>query len=159
MKQGVIGKDKQFVVKCVPTSEEVLMENKTKYRLGEMEEIISGMEFEDRCDEIVEVDDGMQILVSGWYVRLPSLSMYLRAGVACIFDEEAGMYMPDFDVTVLYEEELGSDKWIYYEQDGFVVTLGNWLNGRLPIGNIEALECYLVIPDENEPGRAVPDRK
>ena len=67
--------------------------------------------------------------------------------------------MPDFDVTVLYEEELDTEQWIYYEQDGFVVTLGNWLNGRLPISNIESLECHLVIPDEDEPGRAVPDRK
>ena len=40
------------------------------------------------------------------------------------------------------------EQWIYYEQDGFVVTLGNWLNGRLPISNIETLECHLVIPDK-----------
>ena len=66
------------------------MKNKTKYRLGEVEEIISEMEFEDRCDEIVEVDDDLQLVVSGWYVFIPSLSLYLRAGVACVFDEETG---------------------------------------------------------------------
>lgn len=135
------------------------MKNKTKYRLKEVEEIVAGMEFEDRCDEIVEVDDDMQLLISGWYVWIPSLNLYLRAGVACVFDEESGMYMPDFDVTVLYEEEPCTEQWIYYGQDGFVVTIGSWLNGRLPIGDIEALECYPVMPDENEPGRAVPDRK
>ena len=32
------------------------MENKRKYRLGEVEENVSEMEFEDRCEEIVEVD-------------------------------------------------------------------------------------------------------
>lgn len=125
------------------------MKNKTKYRLGEVEEAVSEMEFEDRCDEIVEVDDDLQLLISGWYVFIPSMSLYLRAGVACVFDEEAGMYMPDFDVTVLYEEELDTEQWIYYEQDGFVITLGNWLNGRLPISNIETIECHLVIPDED----------
>ena len=125
------------------------MENKKKYRLGEIEEIISGMEFEDRCEEIVEVDDNMQLLISGWYVFVPSLSLYLRAGVACMYDEEAGMYMPDFDVTVLYEKDLADDMWLYFEQDGFSVTLGNWLNGRLSMGEIENLECYLVVvPDE-----------
>ena len=41
------------------------MKNKTKYRLGEVEEVVSEMEFEDRCDEIVEVDDDMQLLISG----------------------------------------------------------------------------------------------
>lgn len=78
------------------------MENKKKYRLGEVEEIVFEMEFEDRCDEIVEVDDHLQLLISGWYVFIPNLSLYLRAGIACVYDEEAGMYMPDFDVTVLY---------------------------------------------------------
>ena len=126
------------------------MENRKKYRLGEIEEIISEMEFEDRCDEIVEIDDDLQLLISGWDVVVPSLSLTLRAGVACAFDEEAGMFMPDFDVTVLYEDELMADKWIYYEQDGFTVTLANWLNGRLPISNIETLECYLVIPDTED---------
>ena len=76
------------------------------------------------------------------------MSLYLRAGVACVYDEEAGMYMPDFDVTVLYENELADDMWLYFEQDGFCVTLGNWLNGRLSMGEIENLECYLVVPDE-----------
>lgn len=47
------------------------MENKTKYRLGEVEEKLSEMEFEDRCDEIVEIDDDMQLVVSGWYVLSP----------------------------------------------------------------------------------------
>ena len=97
----------------------------------------------------------------------------LRIGVACAFDEEAGMFMPDFDVTVLYEDELTADNHsrigdsvvktsgestqasfpadiLYYEQDGFTVTLENWLNGRLPISNIETLECYLVITDTED---------
>ena len=124
------------------------MENRKKYRLGDMEEIVSEMEFEDRCDEIVEIDDDLQLVISGWYVVVPSLSLTLRAGVACAFDEEAGMFMPDFDVAVLYEDELMADKWIYYEQDGFCISLGNWLNGRLSMGEIENLECHLVVPDE-----------
>lgn len=49
------------------------MKNKTKCRLGEVEEVVSEMEFEDRCDEIVEVDDDMQLIISGWYVFIPSL--------------------------------------------------------------------------------------
>lgn len=58
------------------------MENKRKYRLGEVEETVSEMEFEDRCEEIVGVDESLQLLISGWYVFIPSLSLYLRAGVA-----------------------------------------------------------------------------
>lgn len=121
---------------------------KTKYRLGELEEKLSELEFEDRCDEYVEVDENLLLVVSDWYVEVPSLAVTFRMGVACVFDDEAEMYMPDFDITVLYEGELESDKWIYYEQDGFVVTLANWLNSRLTLSDIESLECYLVIPDE-----------
>ena len=106
-----------------------------------------GRRMEGSPQGFVEIDDDLQLVISGWYVVVPSLSLTLRAGVACAFDEEAGMFMPDFDVTVLYEDELMTDEWIYYEQDGFTVTLANWLNGRLPISNIETLECYLVIPD------------
>jgi hypothetical protein len=77
------------------------MESRKKYRLGNVEEIISEMVFEDRCDEIVEIDDDLQLLISGWYVVVPSLSLTLRAGVVCVFDEETGMFMPDFDVMVI----------------------------------------------------------
>lgn len=126
------------------------MESRKKYRLGDIEEVISEMEFEDRCEEIVEIDDDLQLLISGWYVVVPSLTLTLRAGVACVFDEEAGMFMPDFDVTVLYEDELADGMWLYFEQDGFTVTLANWLNGRLTISNIETLEYYLVIPDTED---------
>lgn len=121
---------------------------KLKYRLGELEEKLSELEFEDRCDEFVEVDENLLLIVSDWYVEVPSLALTFRMGVACVFDDEAEMYMPDFDITVLYEGELEADKWIYYEQDGFVVTLANWLNSRLTLSDIESLECCLIVPDE-----------
>ena len=34
-----------------------------------------------------------------------------------------------------------------YEQDGMVVTLGNWLNGRLSCEQIEQLWCEFIIPE------------
>lgn len=121
---------------------------KLKYRLGELEEKLSELDFEERCEEFVEVDENLLLIVSDWYVEVPSLALSFRMGVACVNDDEAEMYMPDFDITVLYEGELEADKWIYYEQDGFVVTLANWLNSRLTLSDIESLECCLVVPDE-----------
>lgn len=49
--------------------------------------------------------------------------------------------MPDFDVTIVYEGNIETQEWLYYEQDGMVVTLGNWLNGRLSCEQIEQLWC------------------
>lgn len=48
------------------------MKNKKKYRLGEVKENVSEMEFEDRCDEIVEVDDDMQLLRNGSQIHMKS---------------------------------------------------------------------------------------
>ena len=83
--------------------------------------------------------------VSGWYLVIPSLGITVREGVACVFDEEEQMFMPDFDVTVLFEGEVDAGTWMYYEQDGIVITLANWLNGRMQIEAIERLECVLKI--------------
>jgi len=79
-----------------------------------------------------------------------NLNLTLRQGVACIWDTEAGLFMPDFDVTIVYEGNIETQEWLYYEQDGMVVTLGNWLNGRLSCEQIEQLWCELIIPENND---------
>ena len=58
--------------------------------------------------------------------------------------------MPDFDVTIVYEGNIETQEWLCYEQDGMVVTLGNWLNGRLSCEQIEQLWCELIIPKQNK---------
>ena len=58
--------------------------------------------------------------------------------------------MPDFDVTIVYEGNIETQEWLYYEQDGMVVTLGNWLHGRLSCEQIEQLWCELIIPEQNK---------
>ena len=63
---------------------------------------------------------------------------------------EEGLFMPDFDVTIVYEGNIETQEWLYYEQDGMVVTLGNWLNGRLSCEQIEQLWCELIIPKQNK---------
>ncbi len=113
-----------------------------RYRLGEIEETVSEMEeLIDTSDDIAEIDDDFQIVVS--------LNLILRQGVACIWDAEAGLFMPDFDVTIMYEGNIETQEWLYYEQGGMAVTLGNWLNGRLSCKQIEQLWCELIIPENN----------
>ena len=121
------------------------MEQEKKYFIGDIEEVLAEMDFSDVDDDIAEIDDDFMIQVSGWYLVIPSLGITVREGVACIFDEEEQMFMPDFDVTVLYEGEVDAGTWMYYEQDGIVITLANWLNGRMQIEAIERLECVLKI--------------
>lgn len=119
-----------------------------KYRIHEVEEVISEMDLSEVEDDIAETDKDMQLVISGWYVNIPELNLNLREGVVCIWDEEEKLFMPDFAVTVIYEGDIEGKDWIYYEQDGFVVTLANLLNGRLPVEQIEQLRCEIVIPQQ-----------
>ena len=121
------------------------MEEKKMYRLGDIEEVIAEMDFSDTDDDIAEIDADLEFWISGWYVVIPSLGIHVKEGVACTFDEEENMFMPDFDVTVVCEGEIASETWMYYEQDGILITLANWLNGRMPIDAIEKVECYIEI--------------
>ena len=121
-----------------------------RYRLCDVEEAVSeSEELIDIADDIAEIDEDMQLVISGWAVYIESLTLTLRQGIACVWDEGERLFMPDFDVTVVYEGNIESQEWLYYEQDGFVVTLGNWLNGRMSGGQIEQLWCELVIPETN----------
>ena len=121
-----------------------------RYRLCDVEEAVSEMEeLMDIADDIAEIDDDMQIVISGWSVYVESLNLTLRQGIGCVWDEGERLFMPDFDVTVVYEGNIETQDWLYYEQDGMVVTLGNWLNGRLSCEQIEQLWCELVIPETN----------
>lgn len=146
------------------------MAEEKKYRIGEIEEVLAEMDFSDVDDDIAEIDEDFMIQVSGWYLMIPSLGIIVREGVACVFDEEEQMFMPDFDVTVLYEGDVDAGNsrdgdsgvrksgeyeqapipadYLYYEQDGIVITLANWLNGRMQIEAIERLECVLKIANE-----------
>ena len=74
-----------------------------RYRLGEIEEVVSDMEeLIGLEDDIAEIDDEFQIVVSGWSVYVESLNLTLRQGIACAWDEDEGLFMPDFDVTIVY---------------------------------------------------------
>ena len=72
-----------------------------RYRLGEIEEVVSDMEeLIGLEDDIAEIDDEFQIVVSGWSVYVESLNLTLRQGIACVWDAEEGLFMPDFDVPI-----------------------------------------------------------
>ena len=91
-----------------------------RYRLGEIEEAVSEMEeLIGLEDDIAEIDDDFQIVVSGWSVYVESLNLTLRQGIACVWDAEEGLFMPDFDVTIVYEGNIETG---YSRSDASVVN-------------------------------------
>lgn len=119
------------------------------YRLGQVEEIIAGMELAEVPDDILESGEDYEIVISGWWVHVPELGLSLYEGIFCNYDKEEDAYLPDFSVTVVKEEE--EEEWIYYEQDGFVITLANFLHGKMDIGQLEQLFCFIRMPEESLP--------
>ena len=117
------------------------------YRLGGVEEIIAGMELMEVPDDIMESDVDYQIVISGWWVHIPELGLNLHEGVFCNYDGEEGGYLPDFAITVVKEE--GQEEWIYYEQDGFLITLANYLHGKTDLEQLGQLFCFICLPDGN----------
>ena len=120
------------------------------YLLGKVEEAVSEMDLSEVPDSIIETDEGSMLVVSGWWIFIPLLNMYLREGIVCAFDKDEQDYLPDFSVTVLMESELEVDGWIYFEQDGFAISLANYLNGRMEFTDIDSLECVLCLPDDTQ---------
>lgn len=117
-------------------------------RLHEAEEIVSEMDLFYVADDIMESDEDYQIVISGWWVYVPELNINLHEGVFCNYDEEEKEYLPDFAITVIMEAEQEKEGgWLYYEQDGFVITLANYFGGRMGMDAVSELSCLICIPD------------
>lgn len=78
------------------------------------------------------------------------LNMNLHEGVFCNYDEEEKEYLPDFSLTVIMaaDSEKKEGEWLYYEQDGFEITLANYQNGKMAMEAISELSCFICIPDD-----------
>ena len=96
----------------------------------------------------VEGDEEYQIIRCGWWVHIPELDLCLHEGTFLVYDENEQEFMPDFSITLIREN--GQDGWRYYEQDGFVISLANWLRGRYEISVIEDMECVMCRPEGTE---------
>lgn len=117
-------------------------------RLKDVEEIISGMELFYIPDDILECDAEYQIVVSGWWVNVPELRINFREGVFCNYDEAEKAYLPEFSITVIMQAgEEPEGGWLYYEQDGFEITVANYFGGRMGMDDVSELSCLIFIPD------------
>lgn len=110
----------------------------SQYKLSDVESVIAGMEeLLEVPEEMMEDDAEYRIIRSGWWVYIPELALCLHEGIFLNYEEEEQAYMPDFCITVIREN--GQDDWLYYEQDGFLISLANWLHGAYSVGRLKIL--------------------
>lgn len=108
------------------------------------------MDLMDVPDDLVETEEGIQLVVSGWYVQVEGLGVDLRKGIACAWDKEAGMFLPEADVTVISEGDPAGQEWLWYVQGGFADALSLWMEGRMEAGQAGQLWCRLIMPKEGK---------
>ena len=122
----------------------------TIYRLGKVEDILAEMDLSEVADDVAEIDGEGQVVISGWYVYVSELDIRLYQGMVGYWDKEMQGYMPELLVTVVLEGGAKPENTdhIYLGQGGMVVTMTNWLRGRLAVDEIEQLKCKIVIPDD-----------
>lgn len=118
-------------------------------RLTDVEKYLEETDFSEIPDDVVGLEERYQLVLSGWYVNIPELHLRLHEGVVGYWDEKMKEYMPDFCVTVIYSENPTEKEYLYYEQDGMMTTMVNWLHGQMNIEMIEQLACEIVIPQES----------
>lgn len=127
------------------------MTKKIPCRLCEAEELVSEMDLFDVPDDVMESEEGCLIVVSGWWVHIPALGINLHESVFCNYDEEGKEYLPDFSVTAIMEADIQEPEgeWLYYEQDGFEVTLANYYSRKITMAEISEWSCFICIPEDN----------
>lgn len=122
------------------------MRQMSQYKLSDVESVIAEMEeLIEVPEEIMEEDTEYRIIRSGWWVCIPELDLCLHEGIFLNFEEEEQNYMPDFCITVIREN--GQEGWLYYEQDGFLISLANWLHGAYSMDRLENLDCVICKPE------------
>lgn len=112
-------------------------------KLGEAEEAIGELEI---CSEdtVMEETEESQITKSDYYIYIPELGLNVHDGTFyCKSDE--GEFEPDFSLAIVCDANDDEPrKWLYWEQDGVLVTLANYLHGQgYDITRLSGLSCEL----------------
>lgn len=123
------------------------MRMRKKCRIKEVERILAELDLDDVSDDIAELEDELQIVISGYYLLIPELKIQVHKGLVCVFDHEADMYMPDEAVTVIIEVTGQETEQICYKQDGIIGTLYDWGQEKMSLDRIENIWCEIIVPD------------
>lgn len=106
----------------------ILLEENT---LDNMDELICNYADKGMFDvepKVLDLDDEEKIAIDGSIIVIPELSLKLMSATVYNKNSNTNSYEPDFCITLIYD--IGTRKlenYKYYEQDGFAISLYNYL--------------------------------
>lgn len=99
--------------------------------------------------------DGCQdtILVYDYRVLIPDTGYSIREGTYFNWDEEEQELYPDFSLSLIYDlDEKDPAKYLYWEQDGELVSLHNFLtiiDKNNMFKSLSDLDCTILFEEES----------
>ena len=61
---------------------------KKQCKLGDVKKLLEEIDFSESPDDVVELEEGYQLVLSGWYVNISELHLRLHEGVVGYWDEK-----------------------------------------------------------------------
>ncbi len=126
------------------------MDKDEKYcKLNGLEDFICKIEEEELplmyYELDVEDDEEAVIVTDGVRTIIPKLKLSVRTGDFCRYNTDEEYYMPDFSITLIYDEnEKDPAKYLYWEQDSVIIALYNYLHKKnVRMEELEGLECII----------------
>lgn len=120
-----------------------------KCRLKEVEDLVEKLDRSDVNEDLIEIYENRMIWMKGFEIVIAEISINIRKGNICKWDEEAQMYLPDETITILYQGSLEENKPIHYCEADVITTLEEWFEDGKAVNEIEQLMCEINIL-ENE---------
>lgn len=123
-------------------------------KVSEVEDIIDEFYENDGAfdldDDPIEIqkDENSIISLDGPEITIPDLDISLRTGTMLYkSDDEDEEYEPDWSLTIIYNMGGSPEKYLYYEQDGILTTLHNYLNmvKDKPNKDLSEMDCSIDI--------------
>lgn len=94
-------------------------------KLSEVEANLERLEFCDDKAFVIEQTEEHLMVADSVYVHVIDLDLDLREGSSDVFDNSFKDYMTDFSFVGVFAH--GSHNYLYFENDGFCLTLHNRL--------------------------------
>ncbi len=126
-----------------------MSEDVIRCKLGELEDCIGGIMEKDPPVKNLEIKDpdyeDALIITEGIVVHVPELRLRIRTADFCRYDEAEELYMPDFSMTLVYDEaEEDPGKYLMWSQDSPLIVLFDYFCKRdVSMGYLENLECIV----------------